>query len=178
MLIPSTRLDIANGQVIDASQTDTRTRLDRARRYIDDNYSQPIDLDLLAKQACFSRYHFIRLFRHAFGVTPHQYLMRVRVEKAKEMLIMQKFNVTEVCFEVGFESLGSFSSLFKRISGRTPLDYRAGIYRPIPKSLTWPKLFVPYCLVSRFSSPPENSNIREAASSGSAYLGAKIIGGK
>lgn len=152
-----------------ASLLDTRTRLERARRFIDDNYFQPLDLDQVAREACFSRFHFVRLFRIMFGITPHQYLMRRRVEKAKEMLIMQKYNVTEVCFEVGFESLGSFSTLFKRISGVPPIAYRAGLFRPVPKSLIWPKALVPYCLISRVLAPPQNRNIREAAPGFVAY---------
>lgn len=152
-----------------AGLLDTRHRLECARRFIDNYYFQPLDLDQVAREACFSRYHFVRLFRMMFGITPHQYLMRRRVDKAKELLIMQKYNVTEVCFEVGFESLGSFSTLFKRISGVPPIAYRAGLFRPVPKSLIWPTALVPYCLISRVLAPPQNRNIREAAFGAVAY---------
>ncbi|MGB5107711.1 MAG: AraC family transcriptional regulator [Candidatus Zixiibacteriota bacterium] len=170
---PSQFLVVRSRQAISSSAglIDIRARLEKARRFIDANYHLPIDLDLVAREACFSRFHFIRSFRAVFGITPHQYLMRTRVEKAKELLIMQKYNVTEVCFEVGFESLGSFSTLFKRISGQPPIAYRAGIFRPVPKSLIWPKLLVPYCLISKILGPQQKSNIREALPPSAAHIG-------
>src|SRR5881275_3397450 len=91
---------------------DLRARLWRARRFIDECYDLPLDLDEISKQACLSRYHFLRLFREAFATTPHQYLMRRRIEKAKELLRSRRLSVTDVCFEVGFQSPGSFSTLF------------------------------------------------------------------
>ncbi len=84
----------------------------------------PLDLDEISKQACLSRYHFLRLFRKAFATTPHQYLIHRRIEKAKELLRSRRISVTDVCFEVGFQSLGSFSSLFRRCVGDAPVNYR------------------------------------------------------
>src|SRR2546430_10994598 len=100
-------------------------RLCRARNFIDECYDLPLDLDEISKQACLSRYHFLRLFREAFATTPHQYLMRRRIEKAKELLRSRRLSVTEVCFEVGFLSLGSFRTLFRKRVGDTPINYRA-----------------------------------------------------
>jgi len=99
-------------------------RLCRARRFIDECYDLPLDLNEISKQACLSRYHFLRLFRQAFATTPHQYLIHRRIEKAKELLRSRRISVTDVCFEVGFQSLGSFSSLFRRCVGDAPVNYR------------------------------------------------------
>lgn len=104
--------------------TDVYERLCRARQFIDDCYDLPLDLNEISKQACLSRYHFLRLFRDAFETTPHQYLIHRRIEKAKELLGYRQLSVTDVCFEVGFQSLGSFSVLFRKCVGDAPADYR------------------------------------------------------
>src|SRR5712692_8540757 len=104
--------------------SDIHQRLCRARTFIDECYDLPLDLQEISKQACLSRYHFLRLFRNAFETTPHQYLIHRRIEKAKELLRSRQLSVTDVCFEVGFQSLGSFSTLFHRCVGNTPVDYR------------------------------------------------------
>ena len=103
---------------------DVLERLNRARNFIDLCYNLPIDLDEISSHACFSRYHFLRLFRQAFNITPHQYLVERRIEKAKELLSANDLRVTDVCFEVGFQSLGSFSSLFHKSVGHPPITYR------------------------------------------------------
>jgi AraC-like DNA-binding protein len=99
-------------------------RLCRARAFIDHCYDHPLSLDQISSQACFSRYHFLRLFRQAFNKTPHQYLIERRIEKAKELLSADNLRVTDVCFEVGFQSLGSFSTLFHKSVGHAPVTYR------------------------------------------------------
>ena len=104
---------------------DTFHRLARARRLIDECYNLPLDLEQISKEACLSRFHFLRLFRRAFNKTPHQYLIQRRIEKAKELLTSSRLTVTDVCFEVGFESLGSFSTLFHKQVGHPPVAYRA-----------------------------------------------------
>jgi AraC-like DNA-binding protein len=106
------------------NDADLHERLCRARRYIDECYDLPLDLREISKQACLSRYHFLRLFRDTFATTPHQYLIQRRIEKAKELLCSEEFSVTDVCFEVGFQSLGSFSTLFRRCVGDAPNNYR------------------------------------------------------
>jgi AraC-like DNA-binding protein len=103
---------------------DILERLDRARKFIDLCYDLPLDLNEISSHACFSRYHFLRLFRQAFNKTPHQYLIERRLEKAKELLSGNDLRVTDVCFEVGFQSLGSFSSLFHKSVGHPPITYR------------------------------------------------------
>jgi AraC-like DNA-binding protein len=111
-------------QRTESTPPDVYERLCRARQFIDLCYDLPLNLDQISSQACFSRYHFLRLFRDAFDKTPHQYLVERRIEKAKELLGSQNLRVTDICFEVGFQSLGSFSSLFHKYVGQPPLTYR------------------------------------------------------
>src|SRR6267142_1571386 len=98
---------------------DTLTRLLRARDEIHARYAEALPLEHLAKEAALSRFHFLRSFRAAFGETPHRYLTRVRIEAAKRLLLADA-PVTDVCLEVGFQSLGSFSALFARMVGAPP----------------------------------------------------------
>jgi len=107
---------------------ETYQRLVRARKFIDQCYHLPLDLQQISSAACLSPYHFLRLFRRAFNKTPHQYLTQRRIEKAKELLSSSGLTVTDVCFEVGFESLGSFSSLFHKHVGHPPIAYRAIVF--------------------------------------------------
>ncbi|MCI0414813.1 AraC family transcriptional regulator [bacterium] len=119
---------------------DTVNRLSRAREFMNDSYQLPLNLDQIAKEACFSQYHFLRLFRQLFQETPHQYLTRRRIEKAKELLQGTRRSVTDICFEVGFQSLGSFSTLFHRMVGNSPLSYRVQIV--VRKGILIPECFI------------------------------------
>ncbi len=108
-----------------------------ARDLIDRDYAQPIDLDVLAARAGCSRYHFLRSFRAAYGDTPLRYLTRRRIERAKDLLRSANLTVTEICWLVGFSSLGSFSSRFRELVGVPPSVYRDEIAKqggppPIP----------------------------------------------
>jgi AraC-like DNA-binding protein len=85
----------------------------------------------LAALAGLSTFHFIRAFRAHSGRTPHQYLREKRIERAKELLITTPMPVTEICDAVGFQSLGSFSSLFRRVTGETPAAFRAARRRSV-----------------------------------------------
>lgn len=98
--------------------------LRRARDVIDARFAEPLELDDLAAAAGFSRYHFAREFRAAFGETPGGYLSRRRVERAKDLLANANLTVTEVCMLVGFSSLGSFSRRFTELVGCAPSVYR------------------------------------------------------
>jgi transcriptional regulator GlxA family with amidase domain len=100
-------------------------RLRRARDRMDRDYAQPLDVARLARDALMSPGHFSRSFRTAFGQTPHAYLMTRRIERAKALLRRGEKSVTDVCCEVGFSSLGSFSSRFTELTGVSPRDYRA-----------------------------------------------------
>ena len=100
---------------------DLYRRIVQAKLFIDDNFAEPIDAGDIADEACYSKFHFIRTFKAIYGRTPHQHLTHVRVEKAKEMLELGT-SVTDTCFAVGFDSLGSFTRLFKSRVGITPSD--------------------------------------------------------
>jgi transcriptional regulator GlxA family with amidase domain len=99
-------------------------RLLRARDAMDRTYAQPLDVASVARVALMSEAHFIRTFRQTFGETPHRYLQRRRVERAMFLLRETDRSVTEVCFDVGFISLGSFSRTFSEIVGDSPKAYR------------------------------------------------------
>lgn len=98
---------------------DLTERIIGAKQFIDRHYAENIDLDDVCKEACISKYHFIRLFKKYYGRTPHQYLTEVRVEKAKE-LIQGGMIVRGACFSVGYDSVTSFSTLFKKLTGSAP----------------------------------------------------------
>jgi AraC-like DNA-binding protein len=98
----------------------------RARDAMDRAYAEPLDVRALATVAHLSEAHFSRSFRACFGETPHRYLQRRRVERAMFLLRETDRSVTDVCFDVGFISVGTFSRTFREIVGETPSDYRAG----------------------------------------------------
>ena len=94
------------------------------RDLIDRAYAEQLDVAALPGARPCRRRYFSRSFKAAFGETPHQYLMSRRMERAKALLRAGELSVTDVCFAVGFSSLGSFSTQFKRLVGETPSAYR------------------------------------------------------
>ena len=98
--------------------------LRRARDHIDAHFSEPIDLQQLAAVAALSKYHFHRLFTAMYGRTPARYLSERRIERSQDLLRATNLTVTEVCFAVGFRSLGSFSSRFRAVVGETPSQFQ------------------------------------------------------
>jgi transcriptional regulator GlxA family with amidase domain len=124
----------------------TGLALQRVLELMDARYAERLDLATLCEEAHFSRYHFIRTFRSRLYETPHQYLMRRRIDRARELLATTDRSVTDICFEVGFESLGSFSSLFRRVVGWPPSVYRA---RSLEQRLR-PRAFIPACCWTMF----------------------------
>ena len=105
---------------------ESNRRMLRARDAMDRAYAQPLDVASLARIAYVSEAHFIRTFRATFGETPHRYLQRRRVERAMLLLRESDRPVTEVCLDVGFTSLGTFSRTFRDIVGVSPSEYRRG----------------------------------------------------
>ena len=93
------------------------------RNDIEKNFEGNLNLDLLSHNQFVSKYHLLRLFKKYYGLTPRQYLIDVRIEKSKELL-KNGVSVTETCFAVGFESLGSFSTLFKTKTGKSPSKFQ------------------------------------------------------
>ena len=104
---------------------DVLVHLRRARDHDDRHYAEPLDLDALAAEARLSKYHFLRLFRTTYGVTPAEYVSRRRIERAQDLLRATNLTVTEVCHAVGFSSLGSFSSRFRAVVGESPSEFQA-----------------------------------------------------
>lgn len=116
----------------------------RARDAIDRDYARPLDIPALARIALVSEAHFIRTFRATFGETPHRYLQRRRVERAMALLRGTDRSVTDICFAVGFCSLGSFSRTFSDIVGRSPSAFRRQAPAPYP---------VPTCFTMSWARP-------------------------
>jgi AraC-like DNA-binding protein len=126
-------------------------RIVQAKLFIDDNFAEPIDAGDIADEACYSKFHFIRTFKTIYGRTPHQHLTHVRVEKAKAML-EEGGSVTDTCFAVGFDSLGSFTGLFKRRVGLTPSVYRQQQMERKEQMRKEPLRFIPGCFAMQFSN--------------------------
>ncbi|HEX9923507.1 MAG TPA: AraC family transcriptional regulator [Anaerolineae bacterium] len=125
----------------------TLEQLSSVRTYIDDHYDQPLSTAELARRAHLSRYHFIRLFRRFFRETPHQYLIRQRLDQAKYLLANSTLPVTDICFAVGFESIGSFSTLFHKSIGWAPSVYRARVWEQRHN----PYKFIPGCFCTMYN---------------------------
>ena len=123
---------------------DQNRRMLRARDAMDREFALPLDVPRLASIACVSEAHFIRSFKATFGETPHRYLQRRRIERAMYLLRTTPCSVTDVCMEVGFSSLGTFSRTFASIVGESPSRFRE---RGGPLST------VPSCFVKKWSTP-------------------------
>ncbi len=108
-----------------ATRTELFRRLTRARSSIEASLGEPLDLETIARAACLSQYHLHRLFTQVFGETPHRYAVRRRMDRARRLLAHSDQPVTEICLESGFQSLGSFSALFRRENGCSPQQYRS-----------------------------------------------------
>lgn len=120
-------------------------RVRRGRDLIDRNYAQPLDVPAIAASVHMSAGHFSRCFRTAFGETPYSYLMTRRLERAMALLRRGDLSVTDVCFEVGWSSLGSFSSRFTEVVGESPSAYMARDHHQLAG--------LPSCLVAKFTRP-------------------------
>lgn len=134
------------------------TDLRRAKDRIDRDYAEPLDIDVLAAEAHCSRSHFMRAFQAAYGEPPGLYLTRRRIERAKDLLRSANLTVTEICFVVGFGSLGSFSRRFSELVGLSPTAYR-------DRSRVRSAAPIPGCFVlmwNRPSGPRTSGTFREA----------------
>jgi AraC-like DNA-binding protein len=100
------------------------TRLNRARDFMESHLEEALDLRGISSEAWLSPHHFLRLFKQVYNETPHQYLTRRRIERARRLLLRTDMPVTDICYAVGFESLGSFSWLFRKRVGLSPEQYR------------------------------------------------------
>jgi AraC-like DNA-binding protein len=142
--------------------------LRRGRDLIDREYGSPLDLEAIAREAGYSRFHFARAFATAYGETPRAYLTRRRIERAKELLRTANLSVTEICLLVGFSSPGSFSGRFRALVGQSPSDYRAAAVAsggPPP---------LPGCVVLMWTRP--HGDIPQSARSGGGGRDASVGG--
>ena len=133
----------------------------RAKDLADARYFEQLDVDDMASAAGLSRAHFSREFRAAFGESPHNYLLTRRMERAAALLRNTDRSVTDVCMSVGLQSVGSFTTSFKRTYGATPTAYRAA-YPPASHAAR-----VPACVV-RFFGRPQHSTFEEDSSADGA----------
>ncbi len=108
-----------------SSVSKSNTHLRSALMVMDSTYEQPLSVEEIASYAGFSHFHFIRFFHRTYGITPHQYLTRKRIQQAQRLLATSDLSVTEICLAVGFQSLGSFSNLYHRQTGYAPSEHRA-----------------------------------------------------
>ena len=139
-----------------SAQPELYERLRSARLFMDTFYYLPLDLEQISGQAHFSRYHFLRSFKRVYHKTPHQYLTHKRIEQAKVLLSDSHASITEVCFAVGFQSLGSFSTLFNKYAGYSPQIYRERLLKR--------RQSVPGChqMLFNMAATAEVSNFQEA----------------
>jgi AraC-like DNA-binding protein len=131
----------------------------RAKALADARYFEPLGVDDLARAAGLSRAHFSREFRRAYGESPHAYLLTRRLERAAALLRMTDRSVADICFSVGLQSVGSFTTSFTRSYGVPPTGYRAKFPPAADHAL------VPACLV-RFYGRPQRSTFREDTGAG------------
>jgi AraC-like DNA-binding protein len=131
----------------------------RARDLADRRYAEPLDVDDMAAAAGLSRAHFSREFRRTFGESPHAYLLTRRLERAAALLRYTDRSVAEICVSVGLQSVGSFTTSFKRMFGMSPTAYRAK-YPPAAAHARVPACFV------RIRARPQNRTFREDSAAG------------
>ena len=119
------------------------TLLRRVRDRIDRDYAQPLNVPSLAREVHMSAGHLSRQFKEAYGESPYSYLMTRRIERAMTLLRRGDLSVTDICYEVGFSSLGTFSSRFSELVGMSPSAYRRDAER----------LSIPPCVTKRVTRP-------------------------
>ncbi len=120
------------------------------RGYIADNYLYPFCLADAAKHSNMSPYHFSRIFKKTFNETPNAFLIRLRIEKAKKMLVTENANIMEICEKVGYQSLGSFTSRFHEQVGMPPSQYRRKLWSLSSEAYRYPSKAIPACYAYHF----------------------------
>ncbi len=140
-----------HGPVVD---DDLFRRLCRSRDFLAAGLDQPLRLADAAREAGISPFHYHRVFARVFGETPHEFLTRLRIDRAKRLLARERLPVTDVCFAVGYESLGSFSTRFRTVVGCSPSEFQRGIRRIFPVPALAVHRFVPACYLIRRGATP------------------------
>ncbi|TMP38133.1 helix-turn-helix domain-containing protein [Pseudoalteromonas rubra] len=125
-------------------------KLNAGRDYIADHFQGQLCLSDIARSSYMSPYHFLRVFKDMYGETPNEFLVRLRIEQAKKMLITENLSVSEVCEQVGYASLGSFSSLFAKQVGMAPTSYRRKLWALSSEAYRFPAQAIPACYAYHF----------------------------
>ncbi len=129
-------------------------RLCRSRDYLAARMDEPMRLTDAAREACLSPFHYHRLFAKTFGETPHEFVTKLRIDRAKRLLARDRMPVTDVCFAVGYESLGSFSTRFRTLVGYSPSVYQREIRRIFPVPALAVHRFIPNCYLVNYGVQP------------------------
>lgn len=146
----------------------TFRRLCHARKILSEYSEYPVAVRSIARDAAISPFHFIRQFEAVFGLTPHQYRIQSRLERAQLLLARGEHSVTEVCMEVGFSSLGTFSDLFTRRFGESPREYQRKARSMVQVPGTYPQILFPGCLSLMAHLPASTfRNFQEAGATAS-----------
>jgi AraC-like DNA-binding protein len=124
-------------------------RIVQAKLFIDKHFREKINLDEIAEEASFSRFHFIRLFKLAYGDTPHQYMMFLRMREAEQLMENPELKIQDICFEIGFESVGTFTTQFTKVFGKTPKARRKEILEKKKIIIEQPLRTVPNCFAEK-----------------------------
>ena len=122
-------------------------RIVRAKLFIDQQYHQTLSLEQLSDAAYFSRFHFLRLFRQLYQVTPHQYLTRKRIDAAKDLLTNSEANIAEISYDVGFQSVPHFNATFRKWTGTFPTQYREIQRQQLQQAQKQPETTIPFCFI-------------------------------
>jgi AraC-like DNA-binding protein len=140
------RVELAMRRDVRLFDAATFARLSRARDYLGACYRDRVTLENAARKACLSPFHFNRVFARAFGETPHEFVTRMRIEAAKKLLLTENQSVTEICLDVGYESLGSFSMRFRSLTGLSPAAFRREARVAFGGFAShWPLYYIPAC---------------------------------
>jgi AraC-like DNA-binding protein len=139
---------VTNGKT---QHLDDLARMRRVRDRIDRDFAEPLDVEALAREAHISAGHLTRQFKAAYGESPYSYLMTRRIERAMALLRMDDRSVTEICFEVGCSSLGTFSTRFTELVGMPPSAYR----RADPHAIAG----IPSCVAKQVTKPVRNREV-------------------
>lgn len=141
------RIELAGGRSLrPLSDPVTFARLCRARDYLAASYRERVTLNDVARVACLSPFHFIRVFTRVFDETPHEFLTRIRIDEARKLLLRDTRSVTDICFDVGYESLGSFSMRFRSLTGLSPAAFRREARICFGGFAShWPLYYIPAC---------------------------------
>ena len=130
----------------------TLARLSRARDFLAAHYDERNSLETIASVSDFSPFYFNRLFAQAFDETPHEFVTRLRIEQAKKLLLAGNHSVTDICMDIGYGSLGSFSARFQSLVGLSPAAFRREARRVFGGfGQRWALYYIPHCFAEFFA---------------------------